>query len=179
MPAANQGAATRAHPSRPTHSWGLPHPHQLPAPCYLPQSPRHHTLAAAFLWSCYEPGVVPTAHGQHSLHRAWPTFLCRAASSWTLLSQPCFSRGFQARGGDKGPGQRRPWHGAGHCISGLVGSPGRRRRLQLKFSQALPGARGVAGESGHSPTVRFCLMPAAQGGCMDPQQQVGWAVTEC
>lgn len=42
--------------------------------------------------------------------------------------------------------------GAGQCISGLVGSLGRRRCLPLKLSQALLGRCVMTGEGGHSPT---------------------------
>lgn len=166
------------------HSWELLHPHQFLAACYLPRSPRHHTLAAAFLWSCYEPGDAPAARGQHSLHPglhgAQPTSLCCAGNSWTLLSWLCFSRGFRARGGDRGPraGDALAW--------GWTLPPracGKAGQDTAPAAESQPSfARGTWsgwGADGHSPIVRFCLMLAAQGACMDPEQLAGWAATEC
>lgn len=164
------------------HSWELLHPHQFLAPCYLPRSPRHHTLAAAFLWSCYEPGDAPAARGQHSLHPgmhgAQPTSLCCAGSSWTLLSWLCFSRGFRARGGNRGPR-------AGDALACSWTLPlracGKAGRDTAPTAEPQPSfARGTWsgwGADGHSPIVRFCLMLAAQGACMDPEQLAGWAAT--
>lgn len=104
--------------------------------------------------------------------------LCAVLVTPGLCFHGCASHGVSGHGvGTGGPGQGTPWHGAGRCLS-ACGKAGQDTAPAAEPQPSFAwGTWSGWGADGHSPIVRFCLMLAAQGACMDPEQLAGWAAT--